>query len=64
MAGIGQAMAAKIIKHRVCEGPFINRSQLQEVKGLGKKTFQQCAGFIRVSPSETPENKTEDKVDR
>ncbi|PIK34680.1 putative S1 RNA-binding domain-containing protein 1 [Apostichopus japonicus] len=63
VAGIGQAMAAKIIKHRVCEGPFINRSQLQEVKGLGKKTFQQCAGFIRVSPSETPENKTEDKVD-
>lgn len=49
VAGVGPAMAKKIIKHRTMKGNFQNRMELQEVKGLGPKTFLQCAGFIRVN---------------
>uniref|UniRef100_A0A8C2Q476 S1 RNA binding domain 1 n=1 Tax=Cyprinus carpio TaxID=7962 RepID=A0A8C2Q476_CYPCA len=31
-------------------GPFLIREQLKLVKGLGPKSFQQCAGFIRINP--------------
>uniref|UniRef100_A0A7M4FA87 S1 RNA-binding domain-containing protein 1 n=1 Tax=Crocodylus porosus TaxID=8502 RepID=A0A7M4FA87_CROPO len=41
--------AKNIIEWREKNGPFINREQLKEVKGLGPKTFQQCAGFIRFN---------------
>ncbi|XDV50157.1 hypothetical protein PO909_019261 [Leuciscus waleckii] len=35
-------------------GPFLNREQLKLVKGLGPKSFQQCAGFIRINPETVP----------
>jgi len=35
-------------------GPFLNREQLKLVKGLGPKSFQQCAGFIRINPETIP----------
>nr|XP_044993629.1 S1 RNA-binding domain-containing protein 1 isoform X1 [Jaculus jaculus] len=49
IAGLNANRAKSIIEWREKNGPFINREQLKEVKGLGPKSFQQCAGFIRIN---------------
>src|SRR5690606_33149756 len=48
VAGIGEGLAKKIVKHREERGVFANRKQLLDVGGLGPKTFEQAAGFLRV----------------
>jgi len=50
IAGIGEKMAKKLVEYRLSNGPFVCRSQLRSVAGLGPKTFEQCAGFLRVMP--------------
>ena len=54
VAGIGPSMAKKIVAHREQNGNFTSRAQLLKVSGLGPKTFEQAAGFIRVRCSENP----------
>lgn len=54
VAGIGPRMAKKIVEHRDSNGSFSTRAQLRKVSGLGPKTFEQSAGFIRVRESENP----------
>ncbi|KAH0622758.1 hypothetical protein JD844_025380 [Phrynosoma platyrhinos] len=49
IAGLNANRAKNIIEWREKNGPFINREQLKDVKGLGPKSYQQCAGFIRVN---------------
>ncbi|KAM8787155.1 S1 RNA-binding domain-containing protein 1 isoform 2-T2 [Rhynchonycteris naso] len=49
IAGLNANRAKNVIEWREKNGPFINREQLKKVKGLGPKSFQQCAGFIRVN---------------
>ncbi|XP_055972199.1 S1 RNA-binding domain-containing protein 1 [Sorex fumeus] len=49
IAGLNANRAKNIIEWREKNGPFINRELLKKVKGLGPKSFQQCAGFIRVN---------------
>ncbi|XP_013204423.1 S1 RNA-binding domain-containing protein 1 [Microtus ochrogaster] len=49
IAGLNANRAKNIIEWREKNGPFINREQLKNVKGLGPKSFQQCAGFIRIN---------------
>ena len=51
IAGINAATAQNIVAYREQNGRFHSRSELTKVKGLGKKAFQQCAGFLRVSES-------------
>jgi len=48
VAGVGAKMAATIVAHRSANGAFACRQDLLKVKGLGKKTFEQAAGFLRV----------------
>ena len=50
IAGISDKMAKKIVERRMSDGAFICRSQLLSVAGLGPKTFEQCAGFLRIMP--------------
>lgn len=54
VAGIGPSMAKKIIAYRENNGSFKSRAQLLKVAGLGPKTFEQAAGFIRVRESDNP----------
>ncbi len=54
VAGIGPSMAKKIVAHRENNGNFSTRAQLLKVSGLGPKTFEQAAGFIRVRESDNP----------
>ncbi len=48
VAGIGPTLARRIVAHREENGPFRSRSELGEVRGVGAKTFEQCAGFLRI----------------
>ena len=48
VAGVGPTLAKKIVKHREDHGAFATRQALLEVSGFGPKTFEQCAGFVRV----------------
>lgn len=45
-----QAEQKNIAEWREQNGPFRNREQLKLVKGMGPKSYQQCAGFIRINP--------------
>jgi uncharacterized protein len=54
VSGIGPALADKIVAHRNKNGAFASREALHEVKGLGDKAFEQCAGFLRVRESANP----------
>uniref|UniRef100_A0A3Q4MQF5 S1 RNA binding domain 1 n=1 Tax=Neolamprologus brichardi TaxID=32507 RepID=A0A3Q4MQF5_NEOBR len=50
VAGLNVGRARSITEWREQHGPFINREQLKLVKGMGPKSYQQCAGFIRINP--------------
>ncbi|XP_060728120.1 S1 RNA-binding domain-containing protein 1 isoform X2 [Tachysurus vachellii] len=50
VAGLNAGRARSIAEWREKNGPFFNREQLKLVKGLGPKSFQQSAGFIRINP--------------
>jgi protein Tex len=52
VAGIGPALARAIVEHRGQSGLFNSRQALLEVPRFSAKTFEQAAGFLRVSESE------------
>ncbi|MCU0656440.1 MAG: RNA-binding transcriptional accessory protein [Polyangiaceae bacterium] len=54
VAGIGPSLAKKIVAYRNDNGAFRSRKALLEVPGLGPKTFEQAAGFLRVRNGEHP----------
>jgi competence ComEA-like helix-hairpin-helix protein len=54
VAGIGPSLAKKIVVHRDTNGKFTSRAQLTDVSGLGPKTFEQAAGFLRIPGSSHP----------
>ncbi|MCF8239158.1 MAG: RNA-binding transcriptional accessory protein [Saprospiraceae bacterium] len=58
VAGLGPVLAKKIIAHRKVIGSFRNRAQIKEVERMGAKTFEQCAGFLRVRNSPHPLDNT------
>jgi len=58
VAGITATVAANIVRHREANGPFPNRQALLDVPRLGPKTFEQCAGFLRVPESANPLDNT------
>lgn len=48
VSGISSRIASNIIKYREQNGKFSSRDELLKVKGIGEKTFTQCAGFLRI----------------
>jgi uncharacterized protein len=54
VAGIGPSLAKKIVAHRNEKGAFKGRRALADVAGVGPKTFEQAAGFLRVRGGEHP----------
>jgi uncharacterized protein len=54
VAGLSPAVAAGIVRWRDANGAFRNRQQLLDVTGLGPKTFEQAAGFLRIRDGDNP----------
>jgi len=54
VAGIGPKLAVQIVVSRDQTGPFHSREALLNVPGLGPKSFEQAAGFLRVQGGEEP----------
>lgn len=54
VSGLSGAVAKSIVRWREQNGAFGNRQQLLKVTGLGPKTFEQSAGFLRIRGSDNP----------
>jgi uncharacterized protein len=54
VAGLGLGIARRIVAHREHQGPFRKRQDLLAVDGLGPRTFEQAAGFLRIAGGEEP----------
>jgi uncharacterized protein len=54
VAGIGPALAERIVAYRDARGPFPTREAIKDVDGIGPKTFEQAAGFLRIRDGEQP----------
>jgi uncharacterized protein len=54
VSGLSPAVAASIVRWRDAHGAFANRKQLLDVAGLGPKTFEQAAGFLRIRDGDNP----------
>jgi uncharacterized protein len=54
VSGITEGLAAQIVLHRDTHGPYPTRTALADVRGLGPKAFEQCAGFLRIRGGENP----------
>jgi uncharacterized protein len=48
VSGIGPVLARRIVEHRNAHGAFASRKSLLDVRGLGARAFEQCAGFLRI----------------
>ncbi len=58
IAGLGPSLAKRIVEYRDSNGPFSQRKSLLKVRGLGAKTYEQCAGFLRVYGGDEPLDET------
>jgi len=54
VSGVGASLADAIVAYRDENGPFKNRNGLKSVPRLGEKTFEQCAGFLRIRNGDEP----------
>jgi uncharacterized protein len=54
VSGLGPALAQNIVNYRSENGAFPNRKALMKVPKMGAKTFEQAAGFLRVTNSDNP----------
>ncbi|OYT88213.1 MAG: RNA-binding transcriptional accessory protein [Burkholderiales bacterium PBB6] len=54
VSGLSSAVANSIVRWREANGRFLNRKQLLDVAGLGAKTFEQSAGFLRIRDGDNP----------
>lgn len=58
VAGISAKVADNIVSHREEVGKFKSRREILKVKGLGPKSFEQCAGFLRIPGAKNPLDNT------
>ncbi len=58
ISGINSAIAQNIIKYRDEKGTFSSRQELLNIPKLGAKTFEQCAGFLRIRNGDNPLDNT------
>lgn len=58
VSGLGPQLAQNIVDYRREHGKFRTRRQLLDVPKLGKKAFEQCAGFLRIPGGDNPLDNT------
>jgi protein Tex len=54
VSGLSASVAKAVVRWREAHGAFRSRQQLMEVSGLGAKTFEQSAGFLRIRGGDNP----------
>ncbi|MBK5934424.1 uncharacterized protein C8N32_11052 [Rhodovulum imhoffii] len=54
VSGLGPSLAEAIVEHRNALGAFATRKDLMRVPRLGQRTFEQCAGFLRIRNGQEP----------
>src|SRR5690606_15257532 len=54
VSGLGPTLAEAIVGHRNANGAFSTRKDLLKVARLGQRTFEQCAGFLRIPDGKEP----------
>jgi len=54
ISGLNSKSAHQIVEYRRQNGRFENREQLKQVQGIGEKSFQQAAGFLRIRGGNNP----------
>ncbi|HYH15959.1 MAG TPA: helix-hairpin-helix domain-containing protein, partial [Flavisolibacter sp.] len=54
VSGISSTLAGNIVAYRTQNGPFKSRDELKKVSLMGPKTFEQCAGFLRIPGAANP----------
>jgi protein Tex len=54
VSGLSASVAKAVVRWRETHGAFRSRQQLLEVAGLGAKTFEQSAGFLRIRGGDNP----------
>ncbi|MFQ6159200.1 Tex family protein [Sinorhizobium meliloti] len=54
VSGLGKSSAEAIVAHRDAMGAFASRQELLKVPRLGARTFEQCAGFLRIPNGSEP----------
>ncbi|MEL1264580.1 Tex family protein [Pseudoxanthomonas putridarboris] len=54
VSGLSSTVADNIVRFRDQNGPFRSRKALLDVPRLGEKTFEQCAGFLRIADGDQP----------
>ncbi|MDR0691528.1 MAG: RNA-binding transcriptional accessory protein [Prevotellaceae bacterium] len=54
VSGLGPQLAQHIVDYRAAHGAFKSRMELRQVKRLGEKAFEQCAGFLRIPDAVNP----------
>jgi protein Tex len=54
VSGISSTLANNIVQYRLQNGPFKSREELKKVPLMGPKTFEQCAGFLRIPNAQNP----------
>ena len=54
VAGLSASNARNIVSHREQHGAFADRDAIRKVSGIGPKTFEQCAGFLRIQGGTNP----------
>ena len=58
VSGLNNVIANNIVTYRDKNGRFTNRKELTKVARLGDKTFEQCAGFLRINGGDNPLDKS------
>jgi len=58
ISGLNARVAEIMVQHREEHGPFGSRSELMAVPGVGPRTFEQAAGFLRIPNADNPLDRT------
>ena len=54
ISGLSERLAGNVIRYRNEKGAFLSREELMKVSGMGPKTFEQAAGFLRIRGAKNP----------
>ena len=58
VSGISKTVAKNFFEYRTKNGPFKSREEFKNVKGMGPKAYEQCAGFLRIIDGTNPLDNT------